>query len=288
MSIVMGRVKLTHMVEGAVRVVVSLPRTGSKGVKRFRPDESLHVRVPLGGRMVWVDANTGEELAVSDLERSARRARSNLLMRACSTTWDWFGTLTLDREKLPEGLSRRDVGAVDWVYEWFHKLRARYPEMMYILVPECHKNGAYHFHVLLAGVPSALMAPAMKGATHIHHAGNPVFHFLPFQHGVGFTSMTAVRSSLRVARYMVKYLTKSMGSASVVGLGRRRFTCSHNVPKCADTVIDDVFVDVSGMHVVGEGFGVWVSWSHVDDPFVRGLLGRASLIDVPAVAVSSA
>jgi hypothetical protein len=42
------------------------------------------------------------------------------------------------------------------------------------------------------------------------------------------------------------------------------------------------------MHVVGDGFGVWVSWSHVDDPFVRGLLGRASLIDVPAVAVSSA
>ena len=82
-----------------------------------------------------------------DLLRSMRRARAKLRRLALSNEFTHFVTLTLDKEKV----DRYDPKAImQKVNRCFDNLVRRHG-LKYILVPEQHKDGAYHFHGFIAG-----------------------------------------------------------------------------------------------------------------------------------------
>jgi len=168
---------------------------------------------------LWVDIDTGEIMATSDLEKGALRSRRAFLSRVLAHRWDWFGTLTLDGHKLPGGLSRRSPEVVGYILEWFHRLRVDAPGFEYAVVPELHKDGSYHFHVLLSGLPASMVVPAFNGRAPVYQKGRRVYNLAPWQHDIGFTNLSAVTSSLAVGRYMGKYLTKGFHGASLRGVG---------------------------------------------------------------------
>lgn len=82
-----------------------------------------------------------------DMLRSMRRARAKLRRLALSNEFTHFVTLTLDREKV----DRYDPKAImQKVNRCLDNLVRRHG-LKYILVPEQHKDGAYHFHGFIAG-----------------------------------------------------------------------------------------------------------------------------------------
>jgi hypothetical protein len=286
-----AHIAIEYQVEGAVKVTAWRARESSAGGRRFRPVDGVHTRVVLGGRAVWVDVNTGEQCATSDLERGASRSKSSMLSRALASEWQWFGTLTVDGSKLPAGISRRSSEVVPHVYRVFESLRRSCPDFRYLVVPEQHKDGAFHFHCLLAGVPDSWTAPALRGREQVRVNGRAVFHFLPFQHSIGFTTLSRVGSSLRAGRYMGKYISKGMTAVNARGVGYRRWTCSHNCPKpnisrgTVDVLAVDDMHEISSTQMVDGSpvqtpLGVWVAYAVVGDVWLTSLERRLRRVDV--------
>ena len=81
------------------------------------------------------------------MERSMRRARAKLRRLALANGFEYFVTLTLD----PAKIDRYDGAAVTKALSRWCDNMVRRHGLRYILVPERHLEGAFHFHGFMAG-----------------------------------------------------------------------------------------------------------------------------------------
>lgn len=89
----------------------------------------------------------GKKSEGDDMLRSMRRARANLRRLALSNTFSHFVTLTLD----PEKIDRFDGAAITKrLNQWCSNMVKRHG-LRYVIVPEQHLDGAWHFHGFFAG-----------------------------------------------------------------------------------------------------------------------------------------
>lgn len=89
----------------------------------------------------------GKKSEGDDQLRSMRRARANLRRLALANGFDYFVTLTLNGAKI----DRYDGAAVvKKLNQWADNMVRRHG-LRYILVPELHKDGAFHFHGFMSG-----------------------------------------------------------------------------------------------------------------------------------------
>jgi hypothetical protein len=89
----------------------------------------------------------GKKSDGDDMLRSMRRARAQLRRLALSNEFEYFVTLTLDKEKI----DRYDGAAVTKVLNRWCDNMVRRHGLRYIIVPEMHQDGAWHFHGFFAG-----------------------------------------------------------------------------------------------------------------------------------------
>lgn len=142
----------------------------------------------------------GKKSEGDDMLRSMRRARAQLRRLALANEFEYFVTLTLD----PEKIDRYDGAAVTRALsQWASNMVKRHG-LRYILVPEQHKDGAFHFHGFMAG--SGLIA-ADSG---VQWDGRPVYN-LP-QWTLGFTTAQRLYGEYTAAvGYCCKYIGKQQG-----------------------------------------------------------------------------
>lgn len=142
----------------------------------------------------------GKKSEGDDLLRSMRRARSKLRRLALANGFDYFVTLTLD----PEKIDRYDGAAVTKALgRWCDNMVRRHG-LRYILVPEQHKDGAFHFHGFMAGDGLKVIDSG------IEWDGRPVFN-LP-QWTLGFTTAQTLYGDYAAAvGYCCKYIGKQEG-----------------------------------------------------------------------------
>lgn len=89
----------------------------------------------------------GVKASGDDMLRSMRRARANLRRLALANNFSYFVTLTLD----PAKINRYDPATImRTVNTWLDNM-VRRKGLRYILVPEQHKDGAFHFHGFFSG-----------------------------------------------------------------------------------------------------------------------------------------
>lgn len=89
----------------------------------------------------------GKKAEGTDMERSMRRARAKLRRLALANDFEYFVTLTLDPAKIDRYDGKAIVKALG---RWADNMVRRHG-LRYILVPERHKDGAFHFHGFMAG-----------------------------------------------------------------------------------------------------------------------------------------
>lgn len=142
----------------------------------------------------------GKKSEGEDRLRSMRRARAKLRRLALANEFDWFVTLTLD----PQKVDRYDPGAImKVVNRWLDNMVRRHG-LRYILVPEQHRDGAYHFHGFFAGEVEAVPSG------HCDAQGHEYFN-LP-QWGLGFTTAVRLYGTYSAAvAYCCKYIGKQEG-----------------------------------------------------------------------------
>lgn len=142
--------------------------------------------------------------------RSAYRARSKMRRLVMSNKMDLFCTLTLDKEKV----DRYDAAAIQKKLNIWCDNMVRRHNMLYVLVPELHKDGAFHFHGFLSGDIE------LVDSGHTDNAGRKIYN-LP-QWTLGFsTAMELYGDYGSAVGYCCKYIGKQSG---VRPLGRWYFS----------------------------------------------------------------
>lgn len=160
-----------------------------------------------------------EEKRNQYIRHSLARTRNNLYYLSRSNKWDWFVTLTLNPAKIDRynylECSKR-------VRKWFDNLRQRkYPDMYYLIVPELHKDGAWHFHGLVGGCKD-LKVSYWK----TDKKGVDLYDIDDFKYG--WSTASVVKDSGKCSSYITKYITKEVCE---VTKGRHRYWVSNNVQR---------------------------------------------------------
>lgn len=142
----------------------------------------------------------GKKSDGDDMLRSMRRARSKLRRLALANDFEYFVTLTLD----PAQIDRHDGAAVVRALSRWADNMARRNGLRYILVPELHKDGAFHFHGFMSGDGLRVVDSGVQWD------GRPVYN-LP-QWKLGFTTAQRLYGEYRAAvGYCCKYIGKQAG-----------------------------------------------------------------------------
>ena len=145
-----------------------------------------------------------------NLKRSMRRTKQSIFDISRSNSWDWFLTFTFSKEKV----DRYDYQAVSKkMSNWFIQIKRKCPEMKYLVVPEYHKDGAWHFHGLFANIDELEIVDSGK-----RWSGKKVYNINNFK--LGFTTATKVQDSSKASSYITKYTTKDLCRHTK---GRKRF-----------------------------------------------------------------
>lgn len=86
------------------------------------------------------------EYRPQSIEEYARKSCSRAIYDiARSDCWEWFLTYTFEQSKV----DRYDYSwCSQKMSDWLKNMRRVCPDMKYIVVPEQHKDGAWHFHGL--------------------------------------------------------------------------------------------------------------------------------------------
>lgn len=164
----------------------------------------------------------GKKSEGDDRLRSMRRARAKLRRLALANDFQYFVTLTLDKERI----DRYDPKAIMQKVNRVLDNLVRRHGLRYILVPEQHQDGAFHFHGFFAGdslqvVDSGTIdlpweskpkrpRDEQERAAWLAQGGHVVYN-LP-QWPLGFTTAIALYGTYSAAvAYVCKYVGKQDG-----------------------------------------------------------------------------
>lgn len=160
-----------------------------------------------------------EEKRQESIRISTNRTIKAIYDIARSNVWDWFVTFTFN----PEKVDRYDYAACSKkMSNWLHRMQKECPDLKYLIVPEMHKDGAWHFHGLFANCAGMNFIDSGirddKGRM-IYNVGKYRF---------GWTTATIVSDNHCVTSYLCKYVTKDL---CAVTMGKKRYWASRNVSR---------------------------------------------------------
>lgn len=164
----------------------------------------------------WVEERKKEHSLYSSLNRT----RSALYMYARQCDWEYFITLTYSPDKIE---SRYDFSlCMKKAHKWINNCKNRKArELLYLLVPEQHKDGAWHIHGLLCNTTGLTFTDSGK-----RYDGKIVYNLDDWK--LGFSTATKVADTCKVSNYITKYITKDL---CAVTPGKQRYFVSKSIPK---------------------------------------------------------
>ena len=153
------------------------------------------------------------------IRSSVGRTKRNIVYLSRSNSWEWFVTFTLN----PEKVDRYDyVESSKKVRKFLNNLRRLAPDMVYLIVPELHQDGAWHYHGLMSGIDSLDMVDSgVKDSK-----GRAIYNMSAYK--LGYSTCSRIGESDAAANYVMKYITKELCEGTK---GRQRYWTSNNIKR---------------------------------------------------------
>ena len=129
---------------------------------------------------------------------SLSRSRSRVLQLAFNNKWDYFVTLTFNKDKIDRYDYKAICAAMLKFFDNYKQRKSK--DFKYLLIPEQHKDGAFHFHGYFANVAPGDVAPNEHN----------YLDFMPYRKKFGFCSISPIEDREKCAVYVSKYITKDM------------------------------------------------------------------------------
>lgn len=156
------------------------------------------------------------------LENNIARAKSRIYEIASCNQWSHFITGTLDAAKY----DRYNLSAFRKDLSLFIKHQRRdsqAPDLKYLIIPEQHKDGAWHFHGLMEGLNPQMLSEF--GSDVPYKVRSQYRNYRAYSRKFGFCSVGEVKNSAAVAAYITKYIGKDMAKTNI-SLGNHLYYCS--------------------------------------------------------------
>ncbi len=148
--------------------------------------------------------------------QSLSRSRARIFELALCNEFQYFCTFTQDKEKRERfNLSefRKDFSQM---VRNLNKTRSENERIKYLLIPEQHKDGAWHMHGLLMGLTSAdlreftLNEKLPEKIRKSINFGKKVYNWEKYSQKFGFFTCTEIENKTACGKYITKYLTKDL------------------------------------------------------------------------------
>lgn len=166
------------------------------------------------------------------IQSSNSRAKSRvyLLARENVNQFVYFVTLTFNPSKV-DSYNYDEV--VKHLSCWLSNIRKRIPDLAYIAVPERHRSGRFHFHLLTSDISKILVD---SGKT---KNGKKIFNVSAYR--LGFSTASLIENPDRCCTYLTKYLTKDLIEKTK---NKKRYWYSRNLknPKIETSYIEPKFL----------------------------------------------
>ena len=188
---------------------------------------------------------------------SLRRTKIALNMLLEMNDFDWFATLTFDRQKIDR---TNDKLVYDTYVKYINNVKHQYPSFRYITVPERHEDGCIHFHLLIGGLTPKQLGLVNSGKVCCSWAyyknkivsreffertkdkheltdtdGLPIYNVTSFPYGL--TTVSRIVSRARCNSYVKKYMDKDLGKSTEIFKKRFFYSKNLNVPAIVEQLI---------------------------------------------------
>lgn len=181
---------------------------------------------------------TREEQQVNDnkLANNFSRARSMVLQYALCNPWDYFFTGTLGETKY----DRYNVDKfMNDLSQFVRDKRKKYAaKFQVLLIPEHHKDGAWHVHGLIYGLPDEVLR-SFRPPEPQHLIDGGFLNWEDYQKKFGFCSLAPIREPVATAYYVTKYISKDL-SQRAGDLGKHLYF--HSRPLHKAEAVSDVYL----------------------------------------------
>lgn len=155
------------------------------------------------------------------LTNNLSRAKSTVKELAICNPWDYWCTFTINPDKYDRynlDAYFKDLGKFINNYNSYN-CPDEY-KVKYLLVPEQHKNGAWHLHGFIKGIkPQDLFTNT-----------NGYLDWKQYHNKFGFISMDHIRDMDKCSSYILKYMTKDTDK-NVTELNRHLYYCSKGLQR---------------------------------------------------------
>lgn len=204
-------------------LIKKYPEQWNKFLKKLKLENKELDYNPFTEKVEVMRTEFEPEKSLSDKARSRvvslGRSKNAVYDYARSNVWSYFLTFTLS----PEVVDRYDFNACKKkLQKWLDNFKQRKcPSFEYLIVPEQHKDGAWHFHGLSFGLPDNMLVDS----GHFDKKGNIIYNFPAYN--LGFSTATKIQDTKRASSYIIKYIEKTIDS---IASGKRYFV-SHGVKK---------------------------------------------------------
>lgn len=178
----------------------------------------------------YVDDLTGEEYYTYNLKpveivkekpekklaNNIIRAKAHIYELAICNDWDYFCTFTIDKTKY----DRYDLRKfhIDFTRMIRNLNRKDGYNIKYLLIPEMHKDGAWHMHGLLSGLPDQEVR-AFDKKEHLPLYiieklinNESIFSWSRYQNKFGFCDLENIKDIHKVSAYITKYISKELSN----------------------------------------------------------------------------
>lgn len=130
---------------------------------------------------------------------SVGRARVKIYDMAIMNDWEWFVTFTFNPAK---------VDSFDYIQtskkmsQWLKNMKKENPDMTYLVVPEKHESGRFHYHALMSSLNAQIFDLSGKK----DNKGRDIYNLGKYK--LGWSTATKIGSHERAVKYLTKYITK--------------------------------------------------------------------------------
>lgn len=198
-----------------------------------------------------------QESSLHSFYVSRNRTKQKIYNYARANKWDWFFTFTFN-PKIVDSYNYDELTEIMHSWLRFMSDNNKSNILKYLIVPELHKSGRWHFHGLFTGLDysawkltysghNVIHKYVKDGKAHYKKTDEPIFNISGFPYG--WTTATSVKDTKRVSHYIVKYITKDMDGALK---GKKRYWASRS---CSCGIHETFYMNKTEIKTLLETFG---------------------------------
>lgn len=212
----------------------------------------------------WYSSQDAEFRKKHSERVSYNRTRNEVYKYSRMVDWQVMITLTFSSEYV----NRYDFKlCMSKARNWFHNQRKRYSnEFTYLVVPEQHKDGAWHIHGLCANLGD--ISYSYSGIK--DKSGRKIYNLDGWK--FGFSTCVFVDNTHKVSGYICKYITKDLCR---ITKGSHRYYRSKNIAEPIETMgllegsvdINKYLQELCDLYCAEYSYGKRVTGSFVDTDY---------------------